>query len=249
MNFDILIVVTKKDFSKFEFLIDSIRRNIPGYDKIHVISDIPLPDESQFPDVNFYRDTIVPFDWSTFRGNIKIRKGWYKQQFIKLFQTVTSDDYLVIDGDVYVNKEVNIIENGKPTFLFGRDQNHKPYFECMKKLCNLGREYNYSFINEIMYFKREYITHLIKSNGWTPDKFFKIVTMIINEANQRSGFAEYELYGNHVTKYYRKHYNYKYIKTFEGGRHRREWSKGEIQKTIDYYKNKEEILLKLHTWV
>lgn len=247
--YDILITVAKKDFIKFKFTYDSIIQNLDGFDKIYCVSNVKMPENLLISDVQYFLDKdIIDFDFSRFEGNIKVREGWYKQQFIKLFQNITSDDYLVVDSDVYFNKKIDIIENGKPSFLFGKDQHHLPYFRFMKMILNLDKVYPHSFINETMFFKRIIINHIlsfIKSNA---HGFFELAVDALNEINDKSGFSEYELYGNYVTKYFKDCYNYIYLKANSRMRYRI-WEKKEIQNYINFIKKSDYDMAAFHSWM
>ncbi len=246
--FDVLILMHEKDFLKFRFVYESLLINLEGVDKVHCISNVKIPKKQVITGVEYYLDdAILDFDFSRFEGVVKVRKGWYRQQFIKLFQQVTSDDYLVVDSDVYFNKKINIIENGKPSFLFGNDQHHLPYFRFMETVFNLDKVYPYSFINEMMFFKREIIKHMISSTGFNIYGFFELVIKVLNEINEESGFSEYELYGNYVTKYFKDSYNYKYLKVKRYSKHRI-WEEDEIQKYINSVKESNYDLITYHSW-
>ena len=246
--YDILIPAAEKDFIKLRFSYDSIIKNLNGFDKIHCITNEKVPRHLLISGVEYYLDKdVVDFDFSLFSGKVRAGRGWYIQQFIKLFQQVTADDYLEVESDIVFNRPIDIIRNGKPTFLFGRDQHHLPYFRFMKEMLGLEKVYKHSFINETMYFKREIIKHMVSSTGLTKYGFFAKAVRILNEINETSGLAEYELYGNYATKYFKDTYNYKNIRTFVGGKRGR-WTKEEIKRHINFYKDKDYDMVGLHTW-
>lgn len=245
--YDILIVVEEKDFNKLRFVLDSFTTNISGFDDIHIISNIEVP--KKLPNVKYHLDKdVIDFDFTRLRDNLTCRAGWYKQQFIKLFQNVTKDNYLVVDSDVYINRKIDVIKNDKPIFLLGKKQYHIPYFILMKNLFDLDKVYSYSFINEIMYFKRDVISHMLSSFGVSKDGFFELVINEVNRNNHNSGFSEYELYGNYVTKYLPDSYDYRFVKTRRGGRHRK-WKNEELQEYIDSLKTHDYDLITMHTWM
>jgi hypothetical protein len=217
--FDVLITVADKDFNKLRFVYDSIKNNLEGVDKVYIVSNVRIPQNKAISGIIYLTDdNVSDFDYSKFTGVIKERTGWYKQQFIKLFQEVTRDDYIVIDADVVLNKKINIVMKGKPSFLFGKNQYNEHYFRLMKNLFNIEKVHPYSFINEIMYFKRDIITHLLSSLGVNKYGFFELVVNELNKENQVSGFSEYELYGNYVAKYFPDIYNCQYLETKSKGR-------------------------------
>lgn len=245
--FDILIVTAPKDYDKLPFVLDSIDRNVTGFKDIYIISPTIIP--HKYPDIIYHLDKdVIDFDFSGLTGRNKGREGWYKQQFIKLFQNVTSDDYLVVDSDVYFNRPINIIENDKPSFLLGQNQYHEAYFKTMVKVFGFGKCYEHSFINEVMYFKRNIINGLIdrfSNNGENLYQSFKYFIDCINEIDDPSGFSEFETYGNFVTKNFPEAYNYKHLKTHSEGKHKI-WT---VEEYINKYKDQDFDLLKMHTWL
>ena len=246
MKIDILITLAEKDFSKLPFVVESIQQNIDGVRDIYCISDITVPQPLSGV-LYFLEKDVLNFDFNLFEGKVKARKGWYIQQYLKLFQEITPDDYLVVDSDIYFNRKINIIENGKPSFLFGTNYTHPPYFKFMWDVFKLKKEYHYSFINEVMYFKREYLQHLLKSRRLTKDQFFRISVKVLNTLNAISGFSEYELYGNYVTKYFPQSYNYTYVKTVSKAKPG-SWSVKELRNYINLYKGQDVDILKMHSW-
>ena len=247
--YDILIPTAKKDFLKFRFVYDSIVENLDGFDTFYCISNVEMPRNLVIPGVRYFLDDdVLDFDYSEFQGIVKERKRWYIQQFVKLFQQVTSDDYLVVDADVYFNKKIAVFENGKPTFLFGKDQSHQPYFDFTKRVLGFGRVYPYSFINEVMLFKRKIINHMVSSTGFNLYGFFELIVHALNKINDTSGMCEYEMYGNYVTKYFKDQYNYRYLKTKRYTK-RRIWTVEELQNCIDSIKGTNYDMVTFHSWM
>ena len=246
--FDILILSSEKDFNKIKFVYESINKNIENFNKINVISNVKIPDNIKISDILYYTDDeVINFDFSKFRSNVQKRKGWYVQQYIKLFQNITLPEYLVVDSDIFFNRKIQIDEN-KPVFFFGRDQYHLPYFEFMKRILNLDKIHNYSFINEIMYFKRSFIKKMLDVLDVDDIEFFELSVNILNEMNEPAGISEYELYGNFVTKYFPNFYDYKHIKTYLGGKHE-QWKDEEVLNYMKMFKDKDYDIVSMHTWI
>ena len=246
--YDVLIPLAEKDFNKFRFAYDSIVKNLSGFADIHCISPVPFPRHLKIHGVLYHLDKdVIDFDFSVFKGGIKNRTGWYRQQFIELFQEVTRDDYLVSDSDNIYTKKIDVYRKGKPLFLLGEDQNHGPYFRLTEKLFGFGREYPFSFINEIMLFKRPIIKELVASTGLTNEGFFQLVAAELNRTQENSGMAQYEIYGNYVTKYHPKLYGYEYLTFINKNKHR-EWTDSEIQKELDKYRDSKYSMIKMHSW-
>lgn len=246
--FDILITISKKDFNKLRFVVHSIKKNINGFSQIYVISNEPIPVYLMVEDVLYFTDgKVTDFDYSRFTGVIKQREGWYRQQFIKLFQEVTFDNYLVIDSDVYLNRTIDVNPDNPP-FLFGKDQYHEPYFRFMKKVFNLDKCYPHSFINEIMFFKRGMTKYILSTIGVDKYKFFDICVEELNAMNDASGFSEYELYGNFVTKHWPELYQYRYLKTRAFAKHRM-WEDEEMMNLINMSRKSNYDIITMHSWM
>lgn len=244
--FDIIIPIARKDFNKLRFVTDSILKNVTGFHNIYCISDVFIPKMYRTGDVQYFLDEdVLDFDISEiYRAD---RRGWYKQQFIKLFQGITLDNYLVVDGDVYINKpmEINITH---PYFLLGKDQHHLPYFRFMKDVFGLERCYPHSFISETMFFKRGIIHQMLEQLNVNKYGFYKVCVKEINKINDASGFSEYELYGNFVTKHHPDLYRYKHIEVLSQ-RKLREWTDIEIRQHIQNNINSNYDLFTMHSWI
>ena len=249
MKYDVLITVAEKDFNKLRFVYDSIINNLDGANQVYVISDVKIPANKAISGIVYFLDSqVLDLDFSRFTGKIKAREGWYRQQFIKLLQEVTSDNYLVVDADAVFNRKIKVIINGKPLFLLGKNQHNKPYFDLMKNVFDLDQVYPHSFINEMMFFKREIIKHFLSYMKVNKYGFFELVLNELNKTDQISGFSEYELYGNYVTKYFPNTYSYKYMNTYSNGKNR-VWAEDEIQKYITSFKGLDYDVISMHTWI
>ena len=244
---DVLITTAPKDFNKLPFVVESIVRSHAKLGlRFFFVSPCAIPDEYMFIDGQYLLDReVVDFDFSLI--NMKHRRGWYRQQFIKLFQKVTSDQYTVFDSDIWVGKQ--LIDNERfPTFFIGKDQFHQPYFDLMGEVVNVGREFHHSFISEIMMFDRLLIQDMLTRIHVDEQGFFDECVKFINKAGDPSGFSEYELYGNYVFKYHPAKYQFKNIRV-SGKALPRDWTTEEIQKYIKQKKNQGYDLLTMHSWL
>jgi len=247
--YDILIAMAEKDFIKFSFVYNSIIQHLEGFDTVHCVTPVRVPMKLRIEGVQYSLDEeAIDFDFSNCKGIIKERTNWYKQQFIDLFQVVTSDHYLQVDADICFNRKVNVIENGKPSFLFGKDQDHTPYRELTQKLFGFGREYPYSFINEMMYFKRDVIQSLVETTGLNKYGVFELIINEVNKTQEESGFSEYDTYGNYVVKYFKDSYNYTHLNVLRTSK-RRLWKKEEMQTLINKHKNSDYDVIAYHSYL
>ncbi len=118
----------------------------------------------------------------------------------------------------------------------------------MEKLLKLEKSYNFSFINEIMFFKREYINEILKKLNVDSNGFFNMSVDILNDMNQDAGMSEYELYGNFVTKYFPNSYNYNHIKTYLGGKYSI-WNDQDVYNYIKSFEKSDFDIVSMHSWI
>jgi hypothetical protein len=244
--FDILITIAEKDFNKLRFCVNPIDLYVLRFNKIHVVSDIEIPEKYK-PEraINYHLDRdVLPIDFELFDNK---RKGWYKQQFIKLFQTITDHNYLVIDGDTVLMRPLQVNPN-YPCFYHGKNQFHKPYFELMTRLFGVTQANPYSFINEIMLFKRGYVLEMLEKLHLSVFGFIDKVILDVNESREWSGFSEYELYGHWMSLNHPGAYIHRILRT--GSKAKKEiWSDEAVEKFIQDSHNMGLDKISLHSWI
>lgn len=237
--FDILVLSAPKDYNKLPYLYDSITKNmLDKWNNFYIIS--PTEIENKNKDINYLLDhEALNIDRRQFRH----RPNWIFQQFCKLFQNVTTNDYLVIDSDVILNSPISLYTNNKPTFFLGRDQHHIQYFNFMDKIMKLEKNHPHSFISEIMYFKKDIVNDILNKCGGFESFYEKSISLIGSDCY----ISEFELYGNYVMKYFSELYEIKNIKSNLSGKHR-QWFEQEIKNYILEYKNSDYEILSMHSW-
>jgi hypothetical protein len=256
MDFDILIFCHNKDFNKLSFVLESIKENINGYHKIYVISPIKIDDENNINHSfeNILDDEVFILDdetklkwdkWSSEKSFKRQSSNWIKQQLMKLFNNVSEKDYLIIDSDLIITKPLQIYNGDTINFFLGNNQNNYEYFNFSKKMIGLDREYNHSFISEIMYIKKD-ITNNILDNFFNSN-FSNFVSKTIDNLSDDSFISEYEFYGNYVVKYFNNQYSFKHLNSKLNGKHSH-WNNNEIE---DYIKNNKNLydLITIHSWI
>lgn len=267
MDYEIVIPTTHKDYNKLPYLAKSIKEYLypkpkhvwivyPGWDKLDLL-DLP----SRYTYINEKMVFDQPSDLAKgFR-----RPQWIYQQFIKLFQDITKTKlYLVLDSDLILNKNINLFDvNGNPYFFLGNDQCHKPYFNYTQDMFGFGREYNYSFISEIMMFDKTIIDDLLgeffhhKTHNklqeqelleHKQDLINSLYYMTCEYANDNWIPGDYEIYGNFVEKYHKKLYNKIKINSNLSGKYG-EWTNEEIESHINKMRISNYDMYTLHTWI
>jgi hypothetical protein len=249
-NYDIVIVSHEKDFNNIKFIVEFSQKNLK-FDSIHLI----LSERKEFTDLKLLQtltnkpvflhkeSDVLNVD----KLRIKYRPNWIYQMLLKIFQNVTeNDDFLIIESDCLILKEINFFEGDITNLYLCRDQNHTPYFN-FNNLLGFGREYNHSFISEFMMYNKKIIEDLlVKSNCNSINDFLEI---IYNEVNNNCYPADYELYGNFCFKYHNDKINLKHLNYNFFGRESKNgsfWTDDEIKSLID--NNLDKDVISFHTW-
>ena len=136
------------------------------------------------------------------------------QQFLKMsYSLVTkSDYYLIWDSDLILLKELKFFTEDNKMIIYKKTEYHTPYFETMKKILNLDKMFNFSFIAEHLLIKttimKEIITKIQSKNDIEGNYYFeKILNSVSLNDLPKSGFSEFETYGTYALS--------KYIESFE----------------------------------
>jgi hypothetical protein len=178
----------------------------------------------------------------------RYRPNWIYQQFLKLFQDVTSTDwFLVIDADLLFNHNVSLFEDNKPVFLLGLDQCIDQYFEFNQKMIGIGKTYSHSFLSECTLYDKMQIRNMLLDNGYKSSMdFIKKASEIIDD----SCFpAESELYGSYIHATQPGLYVYKRLKAALGGKYgSKPWTDAEIVARINEIAPQEADIFTIHTW-
>lgn len=165
MDYEVVIPAAEKDYNKLNYLLSSLHYLNPQPKRVNIIHNSETLFILRLNDpwkVLYFNEKEV-LDLDPNAAKLFRRPPWIYQQFLKLFQNVTSTNwYLVLDSDIILNKQIDLLDkNGKPKFFLGNDQNHKPYFRYSQDMFGFGREYNHSFISEIMLFDKRVCNVLI----------------------------------------------------------------------------------------
>ncbi len=159
------------------------------------------------------------------RGSSPSRAGWYFQQFLKMgisLQDDIAEHYLIWDSDTIMLYPILFFDEKddnkvlvKPSTEF-----HKPYFEVMYRLLGIERSVDFSFISEHMVVKKEYMAELLmtiekknRDQNWE----WNILDSIDRSYLGRSGFSEFETYGNYIQSKYPKSYKIRPLNSFRRG--------------------------------
>lgn len=214
-NYDIVIVSHEKDFNNIKFIVEYAHKNL-RFDSIHLI----LSDREVYNDMDLLKTlTDKPIFQHNENDVLKIdkscikhtRPNWIYQMLLKMFQNVTNNDnFLIIESDCIILKDINFFEDEKTIFYLCRDSGeHTPYFNFSNKILGLGREYNHSFISEFMMYDKKIINDLLYKCGCKT--VYDFLKLIYNNVDSDCYPADYELYGNFCYKYYKDNFIIKHI--------------------------------------
>jgi hypothetical protein len=249
MKIDAVICCAQKDYNKLPFAVGAALRNIKDLDTVYIITPGPIAPLPLSGEIRYFKDRdVLDIDISRW----KFRPNWIYQQFLKLFQCVTTHEYYVtIDSDTVITRPLSFFDDfGKPIWYCGRDQYHKPYFVFQKKILGLERVYPHSFINDMNLLNRHLIDEMLKRNGFTFETFLETSYRIINK---KCYCAEPELYGNYVTKYHPDLYSIRQLSTcyegkFQADRVKLSWDESSINAYINQKSAEGFDIIAFHSW-
>lgn len=220
---EVVICLHESHLKNFELVISQLYKNLKDI-RIVVISNIKLKEKIKNIDTRIEvldEDTLVKGlslcrikDMLKEKVGNESRAGWYFQQFLKMsYSLVTkSDYYLIWDSDLILLKELKFFTEDNKMIIYKKTEYHTPYFETMKKILNLDKMFNFSFIAEHLLIKttimKEIITKIQSKNDIEGNYYFeKILNSVSLNDLPKSGFSEFETYGTYALS--------KYIESFE----------------------------------
>lgn len=251
-NYDIVIVAHEKDFNNIKFIVEHSNKNL-NFDSIHLI----LSEREEYRDMDLLKtltekpiflhkeSDVLKID----KSRISYRPNWIYQMLLKMLQNVTdNDNYLIIEADCLILKNINFFEDDKTIFYLNRDQNNEPYYNFSNKILGVGREYNHSFISEFMMYDKKKIKDMISKANCNNNNDF--LELIYNNIKNDSYLADYEIYGNFCYKYYPDEFKVSNSNSGWYARYSYEqpfWRDHEIQNLINNSQDKDSI--SFHTFM
>lgn len=246
-NVDLLIPCAPKDYAKLPYVLDSVDRYLPDIGAAHIVTPnlVSLEARYRFPLHMHLDQDILDFDFTRF----KFRPTWVYQQFLKLFQTVTDDWFLVMDADRFINKPLRLFDNDKPImFLRDRDECHYPYFEYSKIMLGIGKWYEHSFLSECTLYSRSLIEDMLLSADLTPHEWLEKSVEIIDAT---CCIADAELYGSYTYINQRDLYQYRILRDHMLGKYAEqgEWTADEIAAYVSDMAARDDVdFFTAHSW-
>jgi hypothetical protein len=137
-------------------------------------------------------------------GNQK-RFGWYLQQFYKIEALINANSsHLVIwDADCVPVKKITLFDSsGAPVYMLASEENHRVYFETIRKLLDLEKVQQFSFVIPGFPILKTWISQFIEDLE-SKHKIPWYESIIHNTPlGEASGFSETETLGTWVANSY-----------------------------------------------
>lgn len=227
-TYDVIVPMTMKNLPVFQMNVEWMRKNL-SCRRLLVIGAKELEAPVRVLGAEFLEeDTLVPgMTLKNIRACIEKRigdgkrAGWYFQQFLKLGYAYRCNDeyYIVWDADTVPLHAISHMEGGHPCFT-KKEEMEPAYFETLERLFGgtVSRYGEFSFICENMIMNvgimKEMLQAIMEQPGLSGDSFWeRILSAVSDEYLPKSGFSEFETYGNYVMKHYPKLY---YMRTLRG---------------------------------
>ena len=245
-TYDFFIPVHEKDAHKLPFLLESIYNNFT-FNKIVITSPSKVngPIDSR---ITYVQDSDILGDLK--KENFTFRPGWTYQQLLKLFQSITESEYYVaVDSDAYFLKSVEFFNEKKPIWYYGWPQNHIAYNLFLSKLFKIDKSLNHTGIGDLGTFNKGIMSSFLRYCNF--NTVFEFYNFIHNKLHLLFHLSEFELYSNFVNTHYPDLYTFKQIKQHNTGRDLntgQQWSKRDIEQTIQLAKKTDADILLMHTW-
>lgn len=193
---DIVITFHIKDEKNLKYTVNSIRQFVQ-FSNIYIVTKIENYEIVDNLNCKFINENIIGSDLCKEILNEK-RGGWYLQQILKLyaFNFVTTQNYLVIDADTVILKNLVFIQNNKPLYLINYHV-FEPYFKGINYLLGIDNELDFSFISHHMIFDKEIVKQLIyEIELYTKTNWINAILNILYKNDKNISFSEFETYGN-----------------------------------------------------
>jgi len=254
-KYDIFLVAAPKDYNKIPYCLDGIKANMHGFENVYLCTPEVLPQKivaTIHHPVHYRTDMqVLPATPSRWR----YRPNWVYQQFIKLFQQVTKNDwYFVVDVDTIINKPLPVWEYHYPYYpiwYVSWEQNNLPYYEFNQKMFGYGRVYKHSFLADMGFYRRSYVDEMLSRFKYTRDSFISKSYKIIDNKCYPS---EADIYMSYIVKHVAGVYMILELRNKcdakEGNNPMEQlWSKADIEAHIAKMKKTDYDTFAIHSWV
>jgi hypothetical protein len=248
-RYDIFIPCIDKDWFKLPYVITSCLKHLKPDNiyicspKLDVLGVTDLINRFPLENLSFLHDEYIIPNCESLKQNITFRSNWIFQQFLKLCQNVTPNDYfLSVDADTIFCKDLQMFGlNDKPNWFYGWEQHHQPYYDFMKNEFGIEKVLPHTGIGDIGFFDKRIVRKWM--NGSTVEE---MLMQLGNKMTPNYHFSEFETYANFA------YGNYNYVKLDQKSFGKRldlgeDWTETEINKKVVEFDGHCETL-QLHSW-
>lgn len=239
--YEVVIVAAPKDYNKLPYVVQGAwQKLVPKPAKVRVITPDGIKGEGWVAHTD---NGVLPYDRSKFR----YRPNWIYQQFLKLFQDVSSTDwYIVLDADLIVMRPLEVFRGNQGVFFVADKRMHEPYFTYGEKMIGVGKVFEWSFIADFMLYNKDIILEMLQSTGLDLWEFLDKSAEIIEYGCCP---AEQELYGSYVTANHPDSYVIQGLRHCVSGKQDgAKWTQQEIDMVIRYAAHDDVDVLSIHSW-
>lgn len=243
---ELFIPAHPKDYNKLPYILHSVAEFVPEIKVAHICAPDNITVNGCTIEVHCHTDDeVFHFD----RKRFKYRPNWVAQQFIKVFQDVTSTDFfLVMDADILFNRPRRLFDlGGKPFLFLGADSYQAAYFRFNRAMFGIGKVYSHSFLSECTLYSKAMVRDMLSYGGYTLDSFYEKAA---KEINKRCRPADSEMYGSYMITYHPNFYNIKYLVHRLGGKYEgQQYTNEEIENWIAENRQYTTLdIVTMHTW-
>lgn len=210
-KYDIFLVCAPKDFNKIPYCLAGIFKNLKGFENVYLCTPQTLSQKIvsgiHYP-IHYRLDMDVlpakPQLW-------KYRPNWVYQQFLKLFQNETKNNYyFVVDCDTIINRPMKMFDDdGRPIWYISWEQNNPPYYRFCQKMFGFGRVYSHSFLADMGFYSKSIVRDMLSKYGYTVESFIKKSYLVVSKTVYPS---EADIYMGYNIKWHQTTYAIKELK-------------------------------------
>lgn len=198
-----IFIITRKE--NFKHFLDAFKDQIGLLDEDEIVEGLTL---------NKVKSYLIS------KQADEKRAGWYFQQFLKLGiskSNIITDLFLIWDADCVALRPISFVSNDNKVLCDTTKEHHEPYFDTIERLIGIKKQVDHSFISEHFVFNKDIASALLDQITNEKNWWIEILNNIEPSMLSHSGFSEYELYGNYVTKYHPDHFKIRKLRKTRNG--------------------------------
>lgn len=199
-NIDVVCPVVEKDIPKLALCLQTWRKYVyPHIDEIFIVSpysknivDFANNNNLVYINENEYLgcddDLLLPIR--------EDRRGWIKQQLIKLNGNLgKNDNTLVIDADVFLMRNHTFIDNNATPHFYMNRSYWSAALDTASRLLGMKPNTELSYVTDKMLFNKGVLRDIKRRIEEVTGKEWKNAIISAYDNSTSIGFSEYELYG------------------------------------------------------